>query len=66
VSILTEQEYAPLENKENSIGIDLGLKDLVITSDGVMYENPKFLNKYQNKLSKLQRQMSKKQVGSYQ
>jgi putative transposase len=31
--------------KENSIGLDLGLKHFVITSDGDKYDNPKYLRK---------------------
>ena len=46
------------------IGIDLGLKDFAITSEGVTFENHKYLAKSQNKLAKLQRQLSRKTIGS--
>jgi len=46
------------------IGIDLGIKEFGITSDGVHIENPKFLKKSEKKLAKLQRQLSRKTIGS--
>jgi putative transposase len=47
-----------------SVGIDVGIKELAITSDGKMYDNPKWLNKSEKKLKKLQRQLSRKTKGS--
>lgn len=46
------------------VGIDLGLKDFCITSDGCKYENPKYLTKSQMKLAKIQRELSRKPNGS--
>lgn len=46
------------------VGIDLGIKDFAITSDGEKIDNPKYLAKSTKKLKRLQRQMSKKQKGS--
>lgn len=46
------------------VGIDLGIKDLVITSDGIKYENPHTLKHYQSRLIKLGRKLSKKKKGS--
>ena len=43
------------------VGIDLGIKDLVITSDGIKYENPHILKHYQSRLIKLGRKLSKKE-----
>ncbi len=48
----------------SSIGIDLGIKDFAIMSDGYKVQNPKYLAKSSNKLKRLQRQMSNKQKGS--
>lgn len=42
------------------IGIDLGLKDFLITSNGDKVSNPKYLSKSLNKLAKLQRALSRK------
>jgi putative transposase len=42
-----------------TIGIDLGIKDFAITSDGEVFENPKNLRKAQSKLKYVQRKYSK-------
>ena len=64
VSILVETEHVPLEHTDHNIGLDLGIKDLCITSDGNKYKNPKIIRKYENKLAKLQRQLAHKKKGS--
>lgn len=64
VSILTEQQYEPMAKTNKVVGIDLGLKDFVITSDGEKYKNNRVLNKYQNKLKTAQKHLSRKQKGS--
>lgn len=46
------------------VGIDLGIKEFAITSDGQHIENPKYLSKSQKKLAKLQRQLSRKTIDS--
>ena len=57
-----EQEKLPHTN--NEIGIDLGIKEFCITSDGEMIENPKHLRKSEKKLRKLQKDLSRCQKGS--
>lgn len=47
-----------------NIGIDLGLKDFIITSEGQRYCNPKFTKKYEVKLKRKQKILSRKQKGS--
>ena len=64
VSILVETEHKELAHTKDSIGIDLGIKDLCITSDGKNYENPRIIWKYERQLAKLQRQLSHKEKGS--
>ena len=65
ISILTEQEPTNhLEKTGKSIGIDLGIKDFVITSEGHRYINPKFLYKFQRKLKTAQQHLSRKVKGS--
>lgn len=56
------QKRLPTSDKE--IGIDLGIKKLVVPSYGEPFENPKTLYKYEKQLAKLQRQLSHKQRGS--
>lgn len=65
VSILVEQEYLPLPTTGSAIGLDLGIKDLIITSDGKKYANPKILAKYENKLAREQRRLAHKQKDSH-
>lgn len=48
-----------LPKTDNKIGIDLGIKDLVITSDGQVFENKKFLQSNYYKLRRLQRKFAK-------
>ena len=51
--------------KENDIlGVDLGIKELGITSDGQTFKNPKAYKKYLRKIKRLQRKVSKKKKGS--
>ena len=65
VSVVFEEK---LENKEiiptKIIGLDLGIKDLVITSDGKKYNNEKIIEKYEKRIKRKQRQLSKKTKGS--
>lgn len=49
---------------KNAVGLDMGLTDLIITSDGKKYENKKYFVKSQKTLKKLQRRVFKKQKGS--
>ncbi len=60
----TDVEPKKIENTGKSVGVDLGIKDFAITSDGVVFENPKYLQKSLNKLAKLQRELSRKPNGS--
>jgi len=49
---------------ETSIGIDLGINTLATLSDGTQIENPKTLDKYDSKLRKAQKDLSRKKKGS--
>ena len=64
VSVLVETEHTPMESTGCAIGFDLGIKDLLITSDGEKKENPKHIKKYEDKLAKEQRKLSHKKKGS--
>ena len=65
VSVLVDcEEQEKLSKSENEIGIDLGIKEFAITSDGEMIENPKYLRKSEKKLRKLQKDLSRCQKGS--
>lgn len=60
----TDVEIAPLECTDKVCGVDLGVHDLVITSEGVKYPNNKYIAKAEKKLARLQRQLSRKSKGS--
>ena len=63
LSILVEMEDTELkkfEHTDKQVGIDLGVKNFVITSDGEVFENKHFLKKEEKKMKILQRQLSKK------
>lgn len=64
VSILVDTEHIPMQSTGCAIGIDLGIKDLLITSDGEKFENIRTTKKYENKLKKEQRRLSHKVKGS--
>lgn len=67
LSILIEMEDAELKRFEHTnkqVGIDLGVKYFVITSDGDVFENKHFFKKEEKQIKKLQRQLSKKVKGS--
>lgn len=63
VSILVETKVRPLEKTGSSVGIDVGLKDFAILSDGTKYENLKWLRKLEKKLAKEQRILSRRKQG---
>lgn len=60
----TDIEDPVFVRTDKYIGIDLGLKEFAITSDGKKHENPKYLRNSLKKLAKLQRRMSRKTKGS--
>jgi putative transposase len=64
VSILVETDYIKLEKTGKQIGIDLGLKDFAITSDGYKYKNNKYTKTYEKQLKKHQQHLSRKTKGS--
>lgn len=64
VSILTEEQYQPKEKTGAVCGIDLGLKDFAITSDGIKFNNNRYTKKYEKDLAKAQKHLSRKQKGS--
>lgn len=59
----TDVDIKPLPKTNKQIGIDLGIKDFCITSEGDQFSNPKYLMKSQQKLVKLQRELSRKTRG---
>jgi putative transposase len=64
VSLLVEEETKPLDVTAKMIGLDVGLKSMVITSDGHLHGNPKCFAKEEKKLARAERTLSKKKKGS--
>lgn len=67
LSILVEMndtELKRFERTNKQVGIDLGVKDFVITSDGEVFENKHFFKKKEKQVRRLQRQISRKVKGS--
>lgn len=65
LSIMVDGELTHKVNQTNkAVGIDLGIKDFVITSDGESFDNPHFKKQQSNKIKRLQKQLSKKKKGS--
>lgn len=60
----TDVEFVQYEKTSQNIGIDLGIVDFAILSNGAKIENPRFYEKSERKLAKLQRELSRKTIGS--
>lgn len=61
---MNEEEFKQFIHTNNKVGIDLGVKDFVITSDGEVFKNKHFFKESEDKIKKLQSQLSKKVKGS--
>jgi putative transposase len=65
---LVYEEIVPLQNAcrrfESPVGVDLGLRSLIVTSDGAEVPHPQFLRKAEKRLKRLQRALSRKKSGS--
>jgi putative transposase len=64
ISFKIDVNVTPTEKKTDVVGIDLGIKALATLSTGVSIEGIKAYKKYSNKLARLQRQVSRKSLGS--
>jgi len=65
LSILVDGDFMhQVKETDNKIGIDLGVKDFVITSEGEVFNNLHFKKSETKKIKKLQKQLSRKQKGS--
>lgn len=59
----TDIEMPQYQKSNKNMGIDLGIADFAIYSDGNKIENPRFYEKSEKKLAKLQRELSRKTIG---
>ena len=60
----TDIEFEQYPKTNKNVGIDLGICDFAILSDGIKIDNPRFYEKSEKKLVKLQRELSRKTIGS--
>ena len=63
LSICAEVEVIELPKTHSAIGVDVGLKNFAILSDGTTFSNPKFFRTLEEKLAEFQRIMSRRTVG---
>ena len=64
ISLLVEENIECIKLLDNAIGLDLGIKELIVDSNGNKYKNHKYLTKSQNKLAREQRKLSLMTKGS--
>ena len=64
VSILTKEQYQPKQKTGAVCGVDLGLKDFAITSDGIQFKNNRYTKRYERDLAKAQKHLCRKQKGN--
>ncbi|KXS47472.1 putative transposase [Halanaerobium congolense] len=64
ISICVQEEIKELPQKNKAIGIDLGLKNFLITSNGEVVSNPRTLSKYEKRIARLNKRLAKKEEGS--
>ena len=64
VSLLVETIVNELPKTQSNIGIDLGLTDFIVLSDGSKVANPKFLAKLQDKLARAQKVLAKRRAAA--
>ena len=62
--VVEEQVVLPDKKEEYAVGIDIGVKSLVVTSEGNSYGNPRYNEKYEKRIKKLQKELSRKVKGS--
>lgn len=64
IAVAVEMEKPLPEEKSNTVGVDVGIKNLGVTSDGQVFENREYLRQSQIRLNGLNKSLSRKQLGS--
>ena len=62
--LVDEEDVKKLEQVDKKVGVDVGIKDFAITSEGEVFSNPKWLKKSEKRLKKLQKDLSRKKKRS--
>ena len=63
VSLTTESEVTEYPKTQSVVGVDVGLKEFAVLSNGITYSNPRFFCTLEEKVAKAQRIMSRRTVG---
>ncbi len=64
VAIKCEVKKPPIEANRLTVGVDIGIKELAVTSDGKVFSNPKAYRRMSKRMKRLQRAVSRKKSGS--
>jgi putative transposase len=64
ISLACQVAIQPLSTTTHTLGLDVGITSLVVTSNGEVYDNPQYLYQYQKNLTRAQRSVSRKKKGS--
>jgi len=64
LSPIKDHNDVPLRDPENILGIDLGIKDMVVTSEGEIFPAPKLMKKSRGKLREISKHLSRCQMRS--
>ncbi|MCI2257303.1 transposase, partial [Domibacillus sp. PGB-M46] len=65
ISVICEMPYSPYKPSTNdAVGIDVGLKEFAVLSNGQVISNPKYYQEYEKRLAFLQRAFARKKEGS--
>jgi putative transposase len=64
ISVLVEEEIAPAAHYGGAVGIDVGVESLAVLSDAAVFENPRALEKAEEKMRRLSKSVSRKRKGS--
>jgi putative transposase len=63
-SLLVDTAIKPLPETDKSIGVDVGISSLIATSNGDKITNPKHFKRLRTKLKRVQKSLSRKNIGS--
>ena len=64
IMFCVKTDHEEMDPADGAIGLDLGIKDLMVTSEGVKYGNNKLIRKYEKKMGRASRSFSRKKKGS--
>ncbi|MDQ6421706.1 IS200/IS605 family element RNA-guided endonuclease TnpB [Paenibacillus sp. LHD-117] len=63
VSVVCEVDILPLPLTDGILGIDVGIKQLAVTSEGLAMDNPRYTLRYERLLAKWQRILARRKQG---